>query len=48
MNLTAAWDVPLVFFIENNLYAVSTTVEEATGEARLSGRGVGFGCSLAG
>jgi len=43
MNLTAAWDVPLVFFIENNLYAVSTTVEEATGEPRLSGRGVGFG-----
>ena len=43
MNLTAAWDVPLVFFIENNLYAVSTSVEEATKEARLSGRGVGFG-----
>jgi 2-oxoisovalerate dehydrogenase E1 component len=43
LNLTAAWDIPLVFFIENNLYAVSTTVEEATGEPRLSGRGVGFG-----
>lgn len=43
MNLTAAWDIPLVFFIENNLYAVSTTVEEATGEPRLSARGVGFG-----
>ena len=43
MNLTAAWDVPLIFFIENNLYAVSTTVEEATAEPRLSGRGVGFG-----
>lgn len=43
MNLTAAWDIPLVFFIENNLYAVSTTVAEATGEERLSGRGVGFG-----
>jgi len=43
MNLTAAWDVPLVFFIENNLYAVSTTVAEATREDRLSGRGVGFG-----
>lgn len=43
MNLTSAWDIPLVFFIENNLYAVSTTVEEATGEARLSGRGIGFG-----
>ena len=43
MNLTAAWDIPLVFFIENNLYAVSTTVAEATKEERLSGRGVGFG-----
>lgn len=43
MNLTAAWDVPLVFFIENNLYAVSTTVAEATKEDRLSGRGLGFG-----
>lgn len=43
LNLTAAWDIPLVFFIENNLYAVSTTVEEATGEPRLSARGVGFG-----
>ncbi len=42
MNLTSAWDIPLIFFIENNLYAVSTTVEEATGESRLSGRGVGF------
>ena len=43
MNLTAAWDIPMVFFIENNLYAVSTTVDEATKEHRLSGRGTGFG-----
>ena len=43
MNLTAAWDIPLCFFIENNLYAVSTRVDEATGEPRLSGRGPGFG-----
>lgn len=43
MNLTAAWDLPLCFFIENNLYAVSTHVEEVTGEPRLSGRGPGFG-----
>jgi 2-oxoisovalerate dehydrogenase E1 component len=43
LNLTSAWDIPLVFFIENNLYAVSTTVEEATREARLSARGLGFG-----
>ena len=43
MNLTSAWDLPLCFFIENNLYAVSTTVAEATGEPRLSGRALGFG-----
>lgn len=43
MNLAAAWRIPLCFFIENNHYAVSTTPEEATGEPRLSGRGIGFG-----
>ena len=43
MNLAAAWRLPLAFFIENNGYAVSTTVEEATGEPRLSARGTGFG-----
>jgi 2-oxoisovalerate dehydrogenase E1 component len=43
MNLAAAWQLPLCFFIENNGYAVSTTVAEATGEPRLSARGTGFG-----
>jgi 2-oxoisovalerate dehydrogenase E1 component len=43
LNLAAAWRLPLCFFIENNRYAVSTTVEEATGEPRLSARGPGFG-----
>lgn len=43
MNLAAAWKLPLCFFIENNLYAVSTHIAEVTGEARLSGRGPGFG-----
>lgn len=43
MNLAAAWNLPLVFFIENNLYAVSTRVDEVTAEERLSGRGTGFG-----
>lgn len=42
-NLAAAWRLPLCFFVENNLYAVSTTVAEATGEPRLSARGPGFG-----
>ncbi len=43
MNLAAAWKLPVCFFIENNQYAVSTTVQEATGESRLSARGLGFG-----
>jgi 2-oxoisovalerate dehydrogenase E1 component len=41
-NLAAAWRLPVCFFIENNQYAVSTTVQEATGEPRLSARGLGF------
>ncbi|MFG1465321.1 thiamine pyrophosphate-dependent enzyme [Xanthobacter sp. DSM 24535] len=43
MNLAAAWNLPLLFFIENNGYAVATTVAEATRDPRLSGRGPGFG-----
>ena len=42
-NLAAAWDLPLCFFVENNQYAVSTHVSEATAEPRLSARGPGFG-----
>jgi 2-oxoisovalerate dehydrogenase E1 component len=43
MNIAAAWSLPICFFIENNLYAVATTVAESTREARLSGRALGFG-----
>lgn len=41
-NLASAWKLPICFFIENNRYAVSTAVEESTGEPRLSARGLGF------
>ncbi len=43
LNLAAAWDLPLCFFVENNLYAVATKVDEVTAEPRLSARGPGFG-----
>src|SRR5690242_17915017 len=43
LNLAAAWKLPLCFFVENNRYAVSTSVVEATGEPRLLARGPGFG-----
>ncbi len=42
MNLAAAWKLPMMFFIENNLYAVATHVDEVTAEPRLSSRGLGF------
>ncbi|MEZ6023728.1 MAG: thiamine pyrophosphate-dependent enzyme [Hyphomonadaceae bacterium] len=42
MNLAAAWKLPLMFFIENNLYAVATHVDEVTAEPRLSARGQAF------
>lgn len=39
MNLAALWNLPICFFVENNGYAVSTTLEEETKETRLSSRG---------
>jgi 2-oxoisovalerate dehydrogenase E1 component len=43
MNLAALTNAPICFFIENNRYAVSTSLAESTREQRLSGRGIGFG-----
>ena len=43
MNLAALYRLPVIFFCENNFYAVSTHVREQTREARLSGRGIGLG-----
>jgi 2-oxoisovalerate dehydrogenase E1 component len=42
MNLAAAWKLPVAFFIENNLYGVSTHVSEISADTRLSVRGQGF------
>ncbi len=43
MNLAALWNLPICFFIENNGYAVSTTIKEETRETRLSSRGAAYG-----
>jgi len=43
MNIAAAQSVPTIFFIENNLYGVSTHVSDITRETRLSSRGAMFG-----
>jgi 2-oxoisovalerate dehydrogenase E1 component len=42
MNLASAWKLPILFFVENNMYAVSTNVNEVTADTRLSVRGQGF------
>jgi 2-oxoisovalerate dehydrogenase E1 component len=42
-NLAAAWKLPVLFFVENNRYAVATHIDEVTAEHRVSARGPGFG-----
>src|SRR5690349_13601796 len=42
MNLAATWQLPVCFFIENNLYAVSTRADEISADPRFSIRGQGF------
>jgi 2-oxoisovalerate dehydrogenase E1 component len=43
LNLAALWNLPICFFIENNGYAVSTTLAEETREVRMSSRGLAYG-----
>jgi len=43
LNLAALYDLPICFFIENNQYAVSTTLAEEARETRMSSRGTAFG-----
>lgn len=43
MNIAAAQTLPVIFFIENNLYGVSTRIDEVTRDVRLSGRGAALG-----
>ncbi len=42
MNLASTWKLPVAYFIENNLYAVSTRADEASADTRFSVRGQGF------
>lgn len=43
LNLASLWQIPICFFIENNQYAVSTTLKESVHEPRLSARAAGYG-----
>ncbi|MRX51809.1 MFS transporter [Paracoccus sp. S-4012] len=43
MNIAAAQSVPVIFFIENNLYGVSTHISDVTRETRMTSRGAMLG-----
>lgn len=43
MNIAAAQSLPVIFFIENNLYGVSTHISDVTRETRLTSRGAMLG-----
>ena len=43
LNMAALWRLPVVYICENNLYAMSTRVREATAIERLSSRAAAYG-----
>jgi TPP-dependent pyruvate/acetoin dehydrogenase alpha subunit len=43
MNLAAIWDLPVIFVLENNQYAVSTPIRDSARVAHLSERAAGYG-----
>ena len=43
VNISAIWDLPVVFVCENNKYGASTAIEKVTRVPRLSDRAVAYG-----
>lgn len=43
LNLSAVWNLPVVWLIENNQYGMGTAVERAAGQPELVKRAVGYG-----
>jgi len=41
-NMAKLWDLPVVFVIENNQYAMGTSVERSSAETELFKRGISF------
>ena len=43
INMAAAWDLPVVYIIENNLYGITVDTRRVTKEHDLAKRAVGYG-----
>ncbi|MBC7810410.1 MAG: pyruvate dehydrogenase (acetyl-transferring) E1 component subunit alpha [Burkholderiales bacterium] len=43
LNLSAVWDLPVVWLVENNLYGMGTPVEAASGQPEMSKRAIAYG-----
>ncbi len=43
LNLSAVWDLPVVWLVENNGYGMGTAVDRAAGQAELVKRAIGYG-----
>ncbi len=43
INMAAAWNLPVIYIIENNLYGISVSVNRVTKEHDLARRAVGYG-----
>jgi len=43
INMAAAWDLPIVYIVENNLYGISADIKRVTKEHCIAKRAVGYG-----
>ncbi|HQC82860.1 MAG TPA: thiamine pyrophosphate-dependent enzyme, partial [Bacillota bacterium] len=43
INMAAAWDLPVIYVLENNLYGISVDIRDVTNTPNLADRAIGYG-----